>query len=154
MNLSEYITSDLIIKIDKRLNKEEILEYLVEVLVNKGLVKDKDKALTALIEREKLGSTAIGDEIAIPHAKLDEIDNILILLAVSDEGIEFDAVDGKPVKIFFLVLASAKKLNLHLKTLARISRLIKSTDFKNKVLEVEIESSKILEILNEEEAKL
>ncbi len=154
MNLSDYVTKDLIIKIDGNLSKEEVLKLMVKELASKGLIKDEDEALSALIEREKLGSTAVGDEIAIPHAKVKEIEDILIMIAISDNGIDFDAVDGKDVKIFFLVLASSKKLNLHLKTLARISRLIKATDFKNKVLNEKPDEDRILEILNEEEAKL
>ena len=154
MHLSDYVTPDLVIKIDENLGKEDVLKLMVEMLVEKGLIKNKDETLNALIEREKLGSTAIGDEIAIPHAKISDIDDILILIAVSDNGIDFDAVDGKKVKIFFLVLASNNKLNLHLKTLARISRLIKSTNFKERALSEINHSDKILEILNEEEAKL
>ena len=154
MHLSDYVTSDLVIKIEEDLSKEEVLKLMVDALIKKGLIKDKDEALNALFEREKLGSTGIGDEIAIPHAKLTGIDNIIILIAVSNKGIEFDAVDNKKVKIFFLVLASTNKLHLHLKTLARISRLIKATDFKKRVLSENYDNKKILEILNEEEAKL
>lgn len=154
MHLSDYVTSDLVIKIEEDLSKEEVLKLMVDTLNKKGLIKDKDEALNALFEREKLGSTGIGDEIAIPHAKLTGIDNIIILIAVSNKGIEFDAVDNKKVKIFFLVLASTNKLHLHLKTLARISRLIKATDFKKRVLSENYDNKKILEILNEEEAKL
>ncbi len=154
MHLSDYVTSDLVIKIEEDLSKEEVLKLMVDTLNKKGLIKDKDEALNALLEREKLGSTGIGDEIAIPHAKLTGIDNVIILIAVSNKGIEFDAVDNKKVKIFFLVLASTNKLHLHLKTLARISRLIKATDFKKRVLSENYDNKKILEILNEEEAKL
>lgn len=154
MHLSDYVTSDLVIKIEEDLSKEEVLKLMVDTLNKKGLIKDKDEALNALLEREKLGSTGIGDEIAIPHAKLTGIDNVIILIAVSNKGIEFDAVDNKKVKIFFLVLASTNKLHLHLKTLARISRLIKATDFKKRVLSENYDNNKILEILNEEEAKL
>ena len=154
MHLSDYITEKLIINISGSPSKEEVLEIMVKYLFEKGFIKNPDDAFNALIEREKLGSTGLGNEIAIPHAKLDEIDDIIILIAISSEGIDFDAVDGKKVKIIFLVLASSNKLNLHLKTLARISRLIKSTDFKNRVLNESFDVKKILEILNEEEAKL
>ena len=154
MHLSDYITSDLVIKIEEDLSKEEVLKLMVDTLNKKGFIKDKDEALRALFEREKLGSTGIGEEIAIPHAKLNDMDGVTILIAVSNKGIEFDAVDNKKVKIFFLVLASTKKLHLHLKTLARISRLIKATDFKKRVLNENYDNKKILEILNEEEAKL
>ncbi|TYB33318.1 MAG: PTS sugar transporter subunit IIA [Flexistipes sinusarabici] len=153
MNLSDYVDEDLVCEVDESYDKNTILSDLVEILYDKGLLEDKKGAYNALVDREKLGSTGVGEEVAIPHAKLDSIDDVIVLLAISKEGIEFDSLDKQPVKVIFLVLASVKKMNLHLKTLARISRLIKSTDFKSRVLNA---SSKreILNILNEEEAKL
>ncbi|WP_273265956.1 PTS sugar transporter subunit IIA [Flexistipes sinusarabici] len=153
MNLSDYVDEDLVCEVDGSPDKNTVLSDLVEILYDKELLKDKKGAYDALVDREKLGSTGVGEEVAIPHAKLDSIDDVIVLLAISKKGIEFESLDKQPVKVIFLVLASVKKMNLHLKTLARISRLIKSTDFKTRVLSAS-SKSEILNILNEEEAKL
>ncbi|MEC9493110.1 PTS sugar transporter subunit IIA [Flexistipes sp.] len=153
MNLSDYVDEDLVCEVDGSPDKNTVLSDLVEILYDKELLKDKEGAYDALVDREKLGSTGVGEEVAIPHAKLDSIDDVIVLLAISKKGIDFESIDKQPVKVIFLVLASVKKMNLHLKTLARISRLIKSTDFKTKVLSAS-SKSEILNILNEEEAKL
>jgi len=153
MNLSDYVDEDLVCEVDGSPDKNTVLSDLVEILYDKELLKDKEGAYDALVDREKLGSTGVGEEVAIPHAKLDSIDDVIVLLAISKQGIEFESLDKQPVKVIFLVLASVKKMNLHLKTLARISRLIKSTDFKTRVLSAS-SKSEILNILNEEEAKL
>jgi len=153
MNLSDYVDEDLVCEVDESSDKNTVLSDLVKILHDKKLLEDKEGAYEALVDREKLGSTGVGDEVAIPHAKLDSVDDILVLLAVSKKGIDFDSLDKQPVKIIFLVLASMKKMNLHLKTLARISRLIKSTDFKSRVLNASSRKD-IVNILSEEEAKL
>lgn len=153
MNLSDYVDEDLVCEIGENSDKNAVLADLVNILNEKGLIENTDDAYNALVDREKLGSTGVGEEVAIPHAKLKSIDDIIVLLAISKNGIEFDSMDKKPVKVIFLVLASVKKMNLHLKTLARISRLIKSTDFKSKILNAS-SKKEIINILSEEEAKL
>lgn len=153
MNLVDYVSNEHIIELEGNISKNDILKQLTDELKNKGLISDADKTLSALVDREKLGSTAVGDEIAIPHAKLQEIDDVIILLAISRDGVDFDSVDKLPVKVIFLVLASDKKMNLHLKTLARISRLIKMTDFKKRVNSTS-SSEEILSVLSEEESRL
>ncbi len=85
---------------------------------------------------------------------MKELDDVAILVGICREGIEFGASDGAPVKIFFLLIAPEKQMNLHLKTLARISRLIKLTDFKNKVLEGDMSAAEVSKVLKEEEARL
>jgi PTS system nitrogen regulatory IIA component len=153
MNLYEYLDDDLVCELSNDFDKQSLLKNLVEVLKEKRLLQDPKEAYNALLEREKLGSTAVGEEVAIPHAKLKSVDDLIILLAVSRNGVDFESLDNQPVKIFFLVLAPVKKMNLHLKTLARISRLIKSTNFKERVLKSQ-SKDEILEILKEEESKL
>lgn len=153
MNLSDYVDEDLVCEVDESSDKNTVLNDLVKILHDKRLLEDKEGAYKALVDREKLGSTGVGEEVAIPHAKLDSIDDVIVLLAISKKGIEFDSLDKQPVKIIFLVLASMKKMNLHLKTLARISRLIKSTEFKSRVLNASSRKD-IVNILSEEEAKL
>ncbi len=153
MNLNEYLDEDLVCELDDDLDKQSVLKKLVDVLKEKGILQNPQEAYDALLEREKLGSTGVGEEVAIPHAKLKSIEDVIILLAISRKGVDFESLDNQPVKIFFLVLAPVKKMNLHLKTLARISRLIKSTDFKERVLKSQ-SKDEVLKILKEEESKL
>lgn len=153
MNLNEYLDEDLVCELDDDLDKQSVLKKLVDVLREKGILQNPQEAYDALLEREKLGSTGVGEEVAIPHAKLKSIEDVIILLAISRKGVDFESLDNQPVKIFFLVLAPVKKMNLHLKTLARISRLIKSTDFKERVLKSQ-SKDEVLKILKEEESKL
>ncbi len=151
MNLCEYIDGERVILSLSSQDKDSAIREMVSFLDGKNALSDTESALTALFEREKLGSTGVGEEIAIPHAKL-AVDDLVILLALS-KGLPFQSADGKDVKILFLVLAPEKQMNLHLKTLAKISRLVKATDFKERVLKAE-SAGEVCLILREEEQKL
>lgn len=151
MNLSDYIDGERVILSLSSQDKDSAISEMVNFLDGKNALADRESALQALFEREKLGSTGVGEEIAIPHAKL-AVDDLVILLAFSG-GLPFQSADGKDVKILFLVLAPEKQMNLHLKTLAKISRLVKATDFKERVLQAKSVSDVCL-ILREEEEKL
>jgi PTS system nitrogen regulatory IIA component len=154
MELAEYLDDESILSSLSSADKEGVLKELVEALINKGKINDSEAALSALLEREALGSTGVGEQVAIPHAKIKDIDDIVISIGVSSEGVDFGSSDGKPVKLFFLLIAPEKQMNLHLKTLARISRLVKMTDFKDKVFSGGLTSSEIFNILKEAEAGL
>ncbi len=96
---------------------------------------DQDGVLEVLVERERLGSTGIGDGVAIPHGKLADIDNLLLSFGRSRAGVDFDSLDGKPAHLFFLVVAPDRSAGVHLKALARISRLLKSHVVRKELLE-------------------
>lgn len=87
-----------------------------------------------LMERERLGSTGIGDGIAIPHGKLAELENLFVGFGLSRNGVDFDTMDGKPAYIFFLLLSPDDSTGLHLMLLARISKLLKEHKFKEALL--------------------
>jgi PTS system nitrogen regulatory IIA component len=134
MKFSELINKNYIIPEFKGSTKKQVLEELVEALAsNKGEI-DKVELLNALLEREKLGSTGIGDGVAIPHGKLNGLDNIILLFGKSGQGVDFDAIDRKPVCLVFLLVAPADSAGLHLKALARLSRMLREKEFKNSLL--------------------
>ena len=134
MKFSELINKNYIIPEFKNSTKKQVLEELVEALAsNKGEI-DKVELLNALLEREKLGSTGIGDGVAIPHGKLNGLDNIILLFGKSGQGVDFDAIDRKPVCLVFLLVAPADSAGLHLKALARLSRMLREKEFKNSLL--------------------
>jgi PTS system nitrogen regulatory IIA component len=91
--------------------------------------------MNVLQERERLGSTGIGDGIAIPHGKLALLRQLLLIFGRSRPGVEFDSLDGKPAHLFFLVLAPGDSAGMHLKALARISRLLKSQTMRSQLMQ-------------------
>ena len=115
--------------------KEEVLMELVSALQQEGLVRDAAEAVKVILERERLGSTGIGDGVAIPHGKMKGLDTILCAFGRSKKGVQFGSVDRQPVHIFFLLLAPEETTGLHLKMLSRISRILRDASFRNKLVE-------------------
>jgi len=152
MKISEILTKEHIIKDLKSCDKESVLEELSNFLKNKGAVSNKDNLLLALIEREKLGSTGIGENVAIPHAKIKEIDKIITVFARSQIGVEFESLDQKPVNFIYLILAPENSTGQHLKALARISRLFKNPSLRESILRAN-EIDQIYSILVDEDSK-
>ncbi len=130
--------------------KKEVLEELVGLLAKEGKVTEAKATVEVLIEREKLGSTGIGQGIAIPHAKTDQAKNVVAAFGLSRRGVQFDALDGEPVNIFFLLVAPPEAAALHLKALARISRLLKDKFFRQALRETKT-SAEILKLIKEED---
>jgi PTS system nitrogen regulatory IIA component len=130
--------------------KKEVLEELVALLSKEGKVKDVKSTVEVLIEREKLGSTGIGQGIAIPHAKTDQAQTVVAAFGLSRRGVQFDSLDGDPVNIFFLLVAPPDAAALHLKALARISRLLKDKFFRQSLRETKT-SAEILKLIKEED---
>lgn len=112
----------------------------------------REQVRQVLADRERLASTAIGDEVAIPHGKLDSASSLLLGLARSRSGLEFESVDGRPTRLFFVLLAPQSETGLHLKALARISRLCKEPGFRARMLQAE-SARDMLEVLAGEDAK-
>jgi PTS system nitrogen regulatory IIA component len=110
--------------------KEVVLTELVSALKQEGLIQDAGEGVRVILEREKLGSTGIGEGVAIPHGKMKGLDTILCAFGRSKKGVEFGAVDSQPVHILFLLLAPEETTGLHLKMLSRISRDIVEEDKK------------------------
>lgn len=116
-------------------NKNDVLAELINVLIASGLTLDRAKAVDVLKQREKLGSTGIGDGVAIPHGKVSDLPNLVVAFGRSRKGIPFDAVDGKPVHLFFLLMAPENSTGQHLKVLAKISKLLKTPEFRRKLID-------------------
>jgi PTS system nitrogen regulatory IIA component len=134
--------------------REAVLEELVGRLkLAKKISHDKD-LYEKLVQREKLGSTAIGDGIAIPHCKLKEVESPILALAVSKKGVHFDALDGKPTHIFFLVVSSPENPGQSLQVLAAVAYLARKVVSLQKKIMGAKNQGKILEIIREEEEKI
>ncbi len=103
----------------------------------RGLIQEAEREVKWGLDRGKFGSTGIGDGVAIPHGKLKGMENILCAFGRSKEGLDFDAVDGKPVHIFFLLLAPEDSASLHLKMLSRISKVLRDPSFRKNLVELD-----------------
>jgi PTS system nitrogen regulatory IIA component len=110
-------------------DKEAALKELVNVLAAVKEMGDQKAIVKALLDRESLGSTGIGQGIAIPHGKTDRVKELVAVLGVSQKGVNFEALDGEPVYIFFLLVAPKDTAGPHLKALAQISRLLRDSYF-------------------------
>lgn len=130
--------------------KKDVLEELCSLVAKKeGL--NVEPLLQVLLEREKLGSTGITDGIAIPHGKSNDIDKILVAFGRSKNGIDFDSMDGEPASLFFLILAPMNSTTVHLKVLAKISRLLKDPVLRKKLLEAK-DNAAIFELISERDS--
>ncbi|MBN2351189.1 MAG: PTS sugar transporter subunit IIA [Spirochaetales bacterium] len=109
--------------------KRAAIEELVAVLVQAGKVKDKDRILEAVLKRENLGSTGLEKGIAVPHAKAEEVPSLTLAIGISFTGVDFGAIDGKPSKVFFLILAAPDQSGPHIEALAEIARMTRSETF-------------------------
>ena len=107
--------------------REEVLSQLVDLLAGSGAIQHPDKILDSLVEREGLGSTGIGHGVAIPHGRCAELKAPSVALGRTQKDIEFDSIDGKPARLFFLLIAPENGSSEHLHLLAKIARLMKDS---------------------------
>ena len=133
MNIMEFLSERAVTTDVTAQTKEGIIHELVELLVRASSIKEKDvsKLVQILLKRESLGSTGIGQGVAIPHGKSDCVKDLVAAFGVSRTGVNFDSLDGEPVHLFFLLVAPEDSAGPHLKALARISRLLKDKHFRD-----------------------
>ncbi|HOD11641.1 MAG TPA: PTS sugar transporter subunit IIA [Candidatus Omnitrophota bacterium] len=133
MKLSDFLCKKAIAVDLKGTTKKDVVQELIGLLVEGEVVdkKDKNKIFDVIMAREELGSTAIGQGVAIPHAKFEGVDKLIASLGISKNGVDFDSLDGEPAHVFFLLVAPMDSAGPHLKALARISRLLKDKFFRD-----------------------
>ncbi len=149
------ILSESVIDVElKAVEKKEVLEELLDLLIKNGKVKKshKNDIITSLMEREKLGSTGIGQGIGIPHAKTKYVNELIAAFGLSKDGVNFNALDGNKVKIIFLLLAPENITGPHLKALASISRILRDRLIREKLLSCK-NSKNIMSFLIKQEGK-
>ena len=133
----------------KARSKQEVLEELAAPVARLAKVDLRD-VVEVLLERERLGSTGIGGGIGIPHGKLKQLDQLIIGFGLSRKGVDFESLDGDPTRIFFLLMTPESSTGLHLKLLARISRILKNELFKERLLQAG-SAEEIYAIIKEED---
>lgn len=134
MKLSEIFKPQSVIHDLKAHDKKGVLEELSQVITEQEKSLNKGTLLQVLLERERLGSTAIGDGVALPHGKLRELDKLLISFGRSIDGLDFDSIDEQPAYLFFLLLAPENSAGMHLKFLAKMSRMLKDGNFRQRLM--------------------
>ena len=125
-SLRALLQDDLIIEEIEARDKQGVLREFARLLKSRNRVDDEEELVRILLERESLGSTGIGDGVAIPHGKLPMCSDMIVAFGRSSRGVDFQAMDSKPVYLFFLLVTPEDKPGDHLKALARISRIIRN----------------------------
>ncbi len=147
MKITEFIPEDGIMFSVRAKDKwaffKEVAQHLARIL---NIPPDEIEKV--LVEREKLSTTAVGEGIAIPHSRLPGLDQLVVLVARASEGIEFEALDKRPVRLIFVVLAPEEEAQVYLKTLAHVARLLNDPQLKRRLLEAR-SPEEIREILSE-----
>ncbi len=133
--------------------KEGVLRELVQSLAQAEKQINEDRMIEILLERESLGSTGIGEGVAIPHGKSKEVTKILAAFGRSLRGMDFQSLDGKPTHLFFLLIAPENSAGIHLKALAQVSRLMKDQTFRKRLMEAR-SGEEIQAVFSEGEEKI
>ena len=149
MKILDVLQNEAIISDLKSRDKKGILEELVAPIAHITGVNHKD-LVRVLMDREQLGSTGIGGGIGIPHGKLKQLESLALGFGLSRKGVDFESMDNKPTHIFFLLVTPENSTGLHLKMLARISKILKHDPFKEKLLKA-ANSDEIFSIIKEED---
>ncbi len=154
MKIQNLLMQDMILPDLESEDRAGILKEMVNYLKKKDKISKEKDLYDRLLQREKLGSTAIGDGVAIPHCKMKGTKNPIVMLAISKKGVNFHSLDGKPSHIFFLVVSSPDNPSLNLQILASIAHLVrKSNSLLKKILDAKSINT-TLDIIREEEEKL
>lgn len=129
--------------------KPEIIKELVQILIDAKKISDFDSAYEAILKREDLGSTGLEQGIAVPHAKTDAVRKLTMAIGIAPAGVDFEAIDGNPSHLFFLLLASPDQSGPHIEALAEIARITRSKAFY-KMLITAGSAEEVVELFKEE----
>ncbi len=134
MEIAELLNDSLIQWNLKSRNKSEAIKELLDLMASCGKIKNKKQALTDCIEREDYLSTGFENGLAVPHAKTEAVDELLLAFGISKEGIEFDSLDGKPAHFIFLLLSPVNESGPHIKVLSEITRQFQVAEIPREIL--------------------
>lgn len=152
MRIAEFLREELVIPELQATDKTGVLGELCAGLARVHPNLDVKKLTEVLVEREKLGSTGIGEGVAIPHGKLPGLPGLIGAFARKKAGLDFAAIDGKPTYLFFVLFAPDNSAGVHLKALARISRLFRQPALRKSILEAP-DAAGIFRLISDEDSK-
>lgn len=153
MKVMDFLDKDAVTTDIKSSKKEDVIRELVDLLTKSNPIKEKDKLIKTLMDREALGSTGIGQGIGIPHAKSSAVKELTAAFGISNSGVDFDSLDGETTHIFFLLVAPEDAAGPHLKALARISRMLKDKFLRDSLISAK-DKKAILDIITAEDQKV
>lgn len=133
--ISEYLSPDTIILDVKSNEKIEVIRELSQILIDKNIITDTEEFFSAILKRENLESTGIGQGVAIPHARTKAVKSIALVFGRSQAGVDFSSLDGQPSHLIFLIAAPEDKKTEYIMTLARLSRLLRKDEARKNLLE-------------------
>jgi PTS system nitrogen regulatory IIA component len=152
MKIMDYLKKDRVMADLQGTDKQSVLRELSHVLVGTCPVASDEEILQVLLDREKLESTGIGEGIAVPHGRLRKLKDFVLSFGRSAKGVEFDSIDHKPSRLFFLVMAPENSAVNNLKLLSRIVTLLKDASFKKRLMEAP-SRHELFQIISEEDEK-
>ncbi len=150
MKISDILSTDVIAVNLETADKEDAIRKVIDLAAKSNKILDIEKVSHTIFEREKLVSTGVGKGFAIPHGKTDSISDVVAAFAITKDPIDFDSIDGEPVRYIFLLIGKENLLNTHIKLLSRISRLMNKDEFREKLLDA-ANPEEVLGIFREEE---
>lgn len=151
MRLKDILTEDRIKIPLENTEKEKIIEEMVGLIDKSNKLRNRAQILKAVLDREAVMSTGVGDEVAIPHGKADGVEDIVAALGITKEPVDFKSLDDKPVRLVWLLVGPQDKTGPHLKALSRISRLMHKKEFRERLIGVRNPKEMIDAITSEEE---
>lgn len=146
MNLRKLLSEDSIILELKSDAKEDIIREMIDFLVARGRIRDREAALKAVLDRELKMSTGMQHGIAIPHGKSDSVDKLVTALALKKEGVDFGSMDGKPSQIFIMTISSISRTGPHIQFLSEISQVLNDPEKREALLKAET-TSQVIDVL-------
>jgi nitrogen PTS system EIIA component len=155
MKIVDFVGPELIVPQLQAHEKSAVIRELADHLaahVTGPQKIDREVLAKVLLERERLASTAIGEGVAIPHGKLDAVGKLVACVGRAPEGVDFDSMDGRPTHLFFVLVAPENSTGVHLKALARISRLFKDPEFRTRLMQAK-DAQEIFRVIADEDAK-
>jgi PTS system nitrogen regulatory IIA component len=155
MKIVDFVGPELIVPQLQAHEKSAVIRELADHLaahVSGPQKIDREVLAKVLLERERLASTAIGEGVAIPHGKLDAVGKLVACVGRAPEGVDFDSMDGRPTHLFFVLVAPENSTGVHLKALARISRLFKDPEFRTRLMQAK-DAQEIFRVIADEDAK-
>ncbi|NQT81456.1 PTS sugar transporter subunit IIA [bacterium] len=134
MYLYELLDKDSILISLESVTKDDVLEEMVNVLDSAGKIKNRDTVLKAIVDRERIMTTGIGNGVAVPHCKTSAVDHLVAALGISREGIDFQSPDNQPAHLIFILVAEENNPGPHVRALARLAKLLSSKGVRDALL--------------------
>jgi fructose-specific phosphotransferase system IIA component len=147
MKIKELVGENIVSLSLQATTKKDVIDELVDLLAKDNRISDVEEFTKEIHKREDLGSTGIGFGVAIPHAKIEVVNQPSLVFGLSHDGIDYDSLDGEKAHIFFMIAAPATGANLHLQTLAKLSRKLIHAEFRDKLRKV-TSKEELMEVLN------